>query len=200
MPARSQACELCWSGRPTLTILGSVGLPERFLEQMGQQCTGSAMHSPVSSPCFPSNVPISEVPPQMSPVPCARKMATSKLGYHFLERLDKVSSDDGGILLNCSVYILLESKLFSIFTCIDSDLTKLRKTLILPFETQDPQILMHTSSWRAFLSCQMLSRDVSWYKNDPQRPAGCGTVVEFPGLPCDSFHCASGAGLKTNVL
>lgn len=141
---RSQACELCWSGRPTLTILVSVCLPERFLEQMGQQCTGS-LDSPVSSHCFSSNVPVSEVPPQMSPVLCARKMATSKLGYHFLERLDKVSSD-GGILLSCSVYILLESKLFSIFTCIDSDLTKLRKTFILPFETQDPQILMLTSS------------------------------------------------------
>lgn len=99
-----------------MIILVNVCLPERFLEQMGQQCAGSAMDSPVSSLRFPSNVPVSEVPPQMSPVLCARKMATSKLGYHLLERVDELSSHDGGILLNCSVYRnkTLESKLFTI--------------------------------------------------------------------------------------
>lgn len=143
MLARSQACNLCWEGG--VIILGNVCVLERFLEQMGQQCTGSAMDSPVSSHCFPSNVPVSEMSPHMSPVLCARKMATPKLGCHLLERVHKLSSHDGGILLNCSVYILLESKLVSISICIGSDLTKLRKTFILPFETQDQLILMHTN-------------------------------------------------------
>lgn len=153
----------------------------------GQSCTQPSFSFSCASPW--------SVTCQMSPVLCAGKVATSKLGYIFWRGW----SFDGEILLNCSVYILLESKLFSISISTVSDLTKLRKTFIPPVETQHPLILMHTSSWRAFLSCWVLSIGVCWYRNDPQRCAGWGTV-EFPGLTCDIFHCASGAGVKSNVL
>lgn len=53
-----------------MVVLVDVCLPERFLEQMGQRCTGSAVDSPISNHCFPSKEPVSEVSPQMSPVRC----------------------------------------------------------------------------------------------------------------------------------
>lgn len=77
-----------------MVILVNVCLPERFLEHMGQQCSGSAMDSPVPSHRFPSHVPISEVSPQMSPVLCAGKTATPRVPSS--GEVDKLSSHDGG--------------------------------------------------------------------------------------------------------
>lgn len=49
-----------------MVVLVDVCLPERFLEQMGQKCTGSAMDSPISNRRLTSNEPVSE----MSPLCC----------------------------------------------------------------------------------------------------------------------------------
>lgn len=60
-------------------------------------------------------------------------MVTSKLWHHLLDMVNKFCNRDGGILLNCSVYFLLEAKRYSISVNRISDLIKLRKTLIFPF-------------------------------------------------------------------
>lgn len=60
-------------------------------------------------------------------------MVTSKLWHHLMVVVNKLCNHDGGILLNCSVYFLLEAKLYNVSIHILSDLIKLRKTLILPF-------------------------------------------------------------------
>lgn len=50
-----------------MVILVDVCLPKMFMEQMGQR---SAMDSPVSNHCFPSNELVSEVSLQMSAMCC----------------------------------------------------------------------------------------------------------------------------------